>query len=242
MIDHEQVLAAIDPSRAIALVEDAFIRFTRGEWVMPPKVYLTSPSGGDFRAMPSMGGGLAILKWITSFPDNPARGLPTVTGIVLVSDANNGEPIAMVDARAVTALRTGASAAVATRALARPDAASAGLVGSGLHGAWAARCLKEVGFADGVCFDVDPARAQALAGELGWRAGELSDALGCDVVTLVTPGKEPVVRASDLRPGTHYNALGADGSGKAEMEVEAAPYPVTGGPASALGQVALSPR
>lgn len=221
VIDHEQVLASISPARAISLVHDAFLRFARDEWVMPPKVYLTSPNGGDFRAMPSMGGGLAILKWITSFPDNPARGLPTVTGIVLVSDASNGEPIAMVDARAVTALRTGASAAVATRALARSDATHAGLIGSGLHGAWAARCLAEVGFRDGICFDVDAARATELAGELGWSSGSLEEALGCDVVTLVTPGKQPVVRAADIRPGTHYNALGADGSGKAEMEVAA---------------------
>ena len=221
VIDHEAVLDSIGPSEAISLVQEAFIRFTHGEWVMPPKVYLVTPGGGDFRAMPSMGGGLAILKWITSFPDNPSRGLPTVTGIVLVSDAANGEPIAMVDARAVTALRTGASAAVATRALARSDAATAGVIGSGLHGAWAARCLKEIGLTDGVCFDVDPDRAAELADELGWRAGSLSDALGCDVVTTVTPGKEPVVRAIDIRPGTHYNALGADGSGKAEMEIDA---------------------
>ena len=221
VIDHEQVLAEIEPAEAIRLVEEAFTRFTDGDWVMPPKVYLTSPSGGDFRAMPSMGGGLAILKWITSFPDNPARGLPTVTGTVLVSDAENGEPIAIVDARSVTALRTGASAAVATRALARSDAVTAGVVGSGLHGAWAARCLREIGYSNGVCYDVDMGRAQELAAELGWRAGDLSEALGCDVVTTVTPGRAHVVRRTDLLPGQHLNALGADGSGKAEMEPEA---------------------
>ena len=80
------------------------------------------PPNGDFRAMPVRGEGLAILKWVTSFPGNPRRGLPTVTGIVLVSDAGTGEPVAMLDARAVTALRTGAAAAVATQELAREDA------------------------------------------------------------------------------------------------------------------------
>ena len=221
LIDHELVLSAISPAHAIALVEDAFVRFARGEWTMPPKVYLQSPTGGDFRAMPALGSGIAILKWITSFPDNPARGLPTVTGMVVASDASNGEPLALIDARAVTALRTGASAAVATRALADRGAKTSGLVGCGLHGAWAARCLREVGFEDGVCSDADAGRAARLADELGWQAGSVEDALGSDVVTTVTPGREPVVSRSDLHAGMHLNALGADGSGKAEFEIDA---------------------
>jgi ornithine cyclodeaminase/alanine dehydrogenase-like protein (mu-crystallin family) len=188
---------------------------------MPPKVYLESPSGGDFRAMPARGDGIALLKWVTSFPDNPARGLPTVTGIILVSDSSTGEPLALVDARAVTALRTGASAAVATSALARGSAATAGLVGCGLHGAWAARCLKEEGFSSGVCSDADPGRAQELADELGWSSGTVAEALECDVVTLVTPGRTPIVTTTDLHPGSHINALGADGPGKAELDIEA---------------------
>ena len=74
---------------------------------MPAKVYLESPGRGDFRAMPARGDGLALLKWITSFPGNPADGLPAVTGIVVLSDAENGQPLALLDARSVTALRTG---------------------------------------------------------------------------------------------------------------------------------------
>src|SRR5205085_2528997 len=79
---------------------------------MPPKVYLESPPYGDFRAMPAQGDGLALLKWVTSFPANPAQGLPTVTGVVCLSDAGNGEPLMLLDARSVTALRTGAVAVV----------------------------------------------------------------------------------------------------------------------------------
>ena len=150
VIDHSAVLAAVSPEAAIERVRDGFVRHARGEWRMPSKVYLESPPWGDFRAMPAMGDGLAIVKWITSFPGNPARGLPTVTGVILVSDATTGEPLAIVDARSVTALRTGASAAVASVALARPGARTVGIVGSGLHGAWTARCLAAAGFGPGV--------------------------------------------------------------------------------------------
>ncbi len=96
-----------------------------------------------------------------------------------------------------------------------------GIIGCGLHGAWAARCLAAAEYGPGVCFDPDPEVAGALAGELGWEAGSREDALGCDVVTCVTPGAEPVVHAADLAPGAHLNLLGADGPGKAEADVEA---------------------
>jgi alanine dehydrogenase len=183
--DYETVLAAVAPLDAIERVRDGFVRYESGEWGMPPKVYLAVPPAGDFRAMPAKGGGLAILKWVTSFPGNPARGLPVVMGMICVSSAETGEPLALIDVRAVTALRTGAV------------------------------------FTSGVCFDVDPEAAGALAGELGWEAGAREDALACDIVTCVTPGHEPVVAAADLHPGVHLNMLGADGPGKAEAELDA---------------------
>jgi ornithine cyclodeaminase/alanine dehydrogenase-like protein (mu-crystallin family) len=220
-IGHDDVLAAIAPAEAVELVREGFVSYAFGEWGMPAKVYLDAAPAGDFRAMPAIGGGLAILKWVTSFPGNGARGLPVVMGVICVSSAADGRPLALVDARAVTALRTGAVAAVAAQELAREDARTVGIVGCGLHGAWAARCLAAVEYGPGVCFDPDPDAAGALAGELGWEAGTLADALACDVVTCVTPGTEPVVRSGDLRPGMHLSMLGADGPGKAEAEVEA---------------------
>jgi ornithine cyclodeaminase/alanine dehydrogenase-like protein (mu-crystallin family) len=219
VFDHDTVLGAVSPSEAIDRVRDAFVRHYDGEWVMPSKVYLQAPDGpGDFRAMPARGSGLAILKWITSFPGNGAKGLPVVMGLVCVSDATDGRPLALVDARAVTMLRTGAVAAVAAQELAREDASTVGLVGCGVYGAWAARCLAAAEYGPGVCYDLDPDAAGALAGELGWEAGSLQDALACDVVTCVTPGAEPVVREADIRPGLHLSMLGADGPGKAEAE------------------------
>ncbi len=220
MFGHDAVLEAVTPTDAIERVRDGFVRYASGEWQMPPKVYLDAPPAGDFRAMPALGGGLAILKWVTSFPGNAAHGLPAVMGMICVSASADGRPLALVDAQAVTALRTGAVATVAAQELAREDSRSVGIVGCGLHGAWAGRCLAAAEYGPGVCFDPDPDAAGALAGELGWEAGTLTDALACDVVTCVTPGAEPVVRARDLRPGLHLSMLGADGPGKAEAEVE----------------------
>lgn len=228
VLGHDAVLAAVSPAEAIARTREAFVQHHRGAWTMPSKVYLPSPPHGDFRAMPALGGDLAMLKWISSFPGNPARTppLPTVMGLVCVSDARTSEPLLLLDARAVTALRTGAVAAIAARALARPEASTVGVIGCGLHGAWAARCLVADGYGaagGNVLVDPNPGTAAALAAELGdgWAAGTREAALRCDVICCVTPGAELVVDVKDLRPGRHFNMLGADGPGKAEMSVGA---------------------
>ncbi len=222
VLDRAAVLAAVTPIAAIEAVREAFVRHRRGEWVMPAKVYLDSPPFGDFRAMPARGDGLAMLKWISSFPQNPARGLPTVIGVVLLNDAETSEPVLVLDAGAVTALRTGVVAAVASQALARTGASTAGVIGCGVNGAWAARCLLAGGWTEGVVSDPRTEAAEALAEELGpgWRAGSLAEALAQDAVTCVTPGAAPVVTEADLRPGLHLNMLGADGPGKAEATVD----------------------
>jgi alanine dehydrogenase len=218
VIDAEAVFAAVSPPRAIAKTREAFERYAAGDWEMPAKVYVDSPPHGDFRAMPARGGELAILKWVTSFPHNPERGLPVVAGALLVSSAESGELLAIVDSASVTALRTGAGAAVSAQALARDDAATVGVIGCGVNGAWAARCLAAAGYRDGVCADLRPAAAESLAAELGWDAGSREQAAGRDVVVTVTPGDQPVIGLSDLRPGQHLAALGADAHGKAEVE------------------------
>jgi len=220
VLDHDTVLAAVSPAAAIDHVREAFLRFHAGDWVMPSKVYLQSPPHGDFRAMPARGDGLALLKWIASFPGNPEHGLPTVSGVVCLSDATTGSPLMLLDARSVTALRTGAAAAVASFALAAPEG-SVGLIGCGLHGRWAALCLAAAGFGPGVCADPSTAAAETLAQELGWRPGSTAAALAADVVCAVTPGAVPVITEADLHPGLHLNMLGADGPGKAEATVAA---------------------
>jgi ornithine cyclodeaminase/alanine dehydrogenase-like protein (mu-crystallin family) len=214
-------MEAVPPEAAIGKVREALVRFHRGQWAMPPKVYLDSSPYGDFRAMPARGDGLALLKWVTSFPGNPERGLPTVTGVVCLSDATTGQPLMLLDARSVTALRTGAIAAVATEALAAAGDRSVGVIGCGLHGAWTARCLAAAGYGPGICYDPRQEAANNLAAELGWRAGPRMEALSSAIVCCITPGTEVVVDAGDLHPGMHLNMLGADGPGKSEASAGA---------------------
>jgi alanine dehydrogenase len=213
------VEAAVSPATALEAVRDAFIAYGRGEWSMPPKVYVPAYPAGDFRAMPVLGGGHAALKWVTSFPGNPGRGLPTVTGVVLLSDASDGSLVAVLDAATVTALRTGAAAVLAAETLGREDAGTAAVVGAGVNGRAAARTFHERG-REVLLWDVDPARAQTVAEELDARvAGSAEEALGADLVVTVTPGHEPLYRAGSLRPGQHVSLMGADGPGKVEIEV-----------------------
>jgi ornithine cyclodeaminase/alanine dehydrogenase-like protein (mu-crystallin family) len=212
------VREAVPPLRAYEAVRDAFVRHARGEWTMQPKVYVSNYPAGDFRAMPALGGGHALLKWVTSFPGNPARGLPTVTGLVLVSSAETGELEAVLDAAAVTALRTAAAGVIAVEALGRGG--SSAVVGCGVNGAETARLLRARG-GDPLVWDVDPARLAAVSEDVGARpAGSLEEALAADAVVTVTPGREILFRSGSLRPGQHVSLMGADGPGKAEVAVE----------------------
>jgi alanine dehydrogenase len=208
---------AVSPDRAVEAVRDAFAAHARGEWTMPPKVYVTNYPAGDFRAMPALGGGYALLKWINSFPGNPAQGLPTVSGVVLVSEAETGQLRAVLDAGSVTALRTGAAAVLAAETLGRDGARSAAVIGTGVNGQAAARTLVTRGHAVTV-WDVNEARARDVAHELGADvAGSLDDALAADIVVTVTPGHEVLITDGALRPGQHVSLMGADGPGKAEV-------------------------
>ena len=212
------VEAAVPPERAYDAVREAFVAHARGEWTMQPKLYVTNYPAGDFRAMPALGGGHALLKWVTSFPGNPSRGLPTVSGVVVLSDASTGLVEAILDAGAVTALRTGAAAALAAEALGLPGGVAA-VVGAGVNGRASARSVKAVG-REVLLWDVDRERARAVAADLGVGvAAGLEEALGADVVVTVTPGKEILLAEGSLRAGQHVSLMGADGPGKAEIEV-----------------------
>jgi ornithine cyclodeaminase/alanine dehydrogenase-like protein (mu-crystallin family) len=212
--------SAVPPEQAVEAVRAAFVAYARGEWSMPPKVYVPAYPAGDFRAMPALGGGHALLKWVTSFPGNPANGLPTVMGLALLSDASNGALEAVFDAGAITALRTGAAAVLAAEALGRPDAETAAVIGAGINGKAAARTFAARGRKP-LLWDVDEQRAEAAAAEIGaGLAASRDEALAADLVVTVTPGHEVLLSEGALRAGQHASLMGADGPGKAEIAVE----------------------
>jgi ornithine cyclodeaminase/alanine dehydrogenase-like protein (mu-crystallin family) len=215
----EHVYAAVPPERAVDAVRDAFVAYAQGEWTMPPKTYVPAYPAGDFRAMPALGGGHALLKWVTSFPGNPAKGIPTVMGVVLVSSAEDGRLVAVLDAGAVTAVRTGAAAVLAAEALGRDDAQTAAVVGAGVNGEATARTFAARGRAP-LVWDIDEARAEAVAERVGGRAVSRNEALAADLLATVTPGREVLLPLGALRPGTHVSLMGADGPGKAEIAAE----------------------
>ena len=215
------VEAAVSPERAVEAVRDAFVAYARGEWTMPPKVYVPAYPAGDFRAMPALGAGHALLKWVTSFPGNPARGLPTVTGLVLLSDASDGSLVAVLDAGAVTALRTGAAAVLAAETLGA-GAGPAAVIGAGVNGRAAARTFLARGREVAA---LGRRRQRARAAARGARARawprRASEALAADVVVTVTPGpRGRCFEPGSLRAGQHVSLMGADGPGKAEIAVE----------------------
>lgn len=203
---------------------------------MPPKVYLPLPEfDGDFRAMPvfiprlTAGGEArpaAGVKWINAHPRNPERhGLPSVVGVFIFSDPETAHPLAIMDATSMTSLRTGAAAAVASKHLARPDAATLGVLGCGAQARSVIRCHAAVRrWTEILLYDVRRDLAHAVAADLGELPCRVvdgaADAASADVVCTMTPSRTPVIRTEHVRSGTHINALGADAPGKRELDAE----------------------
>ena len=140
-----------------------------------------------------------------------------MTGLVLLSNAETGALEAILNAAAVTALRTAAAGVIAAETLCRSGAESIAVIGCGVNGAETARMFRALG-SDVALWDVDEARAAAVAELLGAHvAPSLDEALAADIVVTVTPGREILFPAGSLREGQHVSLMGADGPGKAEV-------------------------
>jgi len=220
-----EVRSVLTPATAVDAVERAFAAHARGETQMPPKVYLSLEQfGGDFRAMPVQVGEHAGVKWINAHPDNTARyGVPSVIGVFILSDARTAVPLAIMDATGLTAMRTGAGAAVATRHLARAGASSVGIIGCGTQARTVLRCHHEVmTIGEVLLYDRDEAAAtalvQTLAGELPCRVATIEEAAAADVVCTLTPSRGAIVARTMVGDGAHINAMGADAPGKQELD------------------------
>ena len=221
LLTQQDVRALCTMERAIEAVERAFAAHGRGEALMPPKVYLGLPQhGGDFRAMPSYAAGAAGVKWINSHPNNPGRHhLPAVIGLYILSDPDTAMPLAIMDATWLTAVRTGAGAAVATRHLAKKSPKTLGLIGAGVQ----AHTLVEahrVLYPDiqVLCTDASSEVSFRFASAHRARAAQVHEVAACDVVCTSTPSRSPVVKRAFIKPGAHINAIGADAPGKQELD------------------------
>lgn len=223
VLTQSDINSVVDMTTVVPAIEAAFAAHGRGDTQMPVKVYLDLPEfNGDFRAMPAYLEGSAGVKWVNSHPSNPERhGLPSVLGMYILSDPATAQPLAVMDATLLTALRTGAAAAVATKYLARADAGTVGFVGCGAQARTLHAALSVVlGDFEVVAADVAPEAAAAFAAEVAGQAGDVADAAGCDVVCTATPVREPIIRREWIKPGAHINAMGADAHGKQEIDTQ----------------------
>jgi len=230
LINEQTVRRIIDEDCALRLAKQVFLLIARGKTGMPPKIYLTLPHGDDFRAMPAYldlgGAGVACgVKWVSVFPDNPRRGRPTVNAVILLNSSKSGQTLAMVEANAITALRTAATAALATRYLARPHPQKLALVGAGLQAEYQLRALAvRARFSEIAVWAPRPEEAAAFCSRL--RAfknmsayARLEDCVrGADIITTCTPSRRPLVKKAWVKKGAHINAIGADARGKEELD------------------------
>lgn len=220
ILTHREVRALCDMELAMGAVEEAFRAYAEGRARMPAKVYLELPEfDGDFRAMPSLLGKYAGVKWVNAHPHNRERhGLPTVMGTYVLSDPSTALPLAILDATLLTALRTGAAAGVATKYLANRPFDRVGFIGCGVQARMFRDAHRTLGTFEVWAADANPRAAEAFAAESGGRVVSVEQAATCPVVCIATPSTKPVVQRAWIAEGTHINAMGADAPGKQELD------------------------
>lgn len=208
---------------AVDAVERAFAGFGRGEAIMPPKVYLPiDDHDGDFRAMPARLGASAGIKWVNVHAQNSKRyELPTVMAVYVLNDPANAFPLAVMDGTLLTAMRTGAAGAVASKYLARGAPSTISFIGCGVqaHTLHGTHQVVFGGF-ESLAHDRNAATAQRFADQVGARVVSLEEAAGADIVCTATPSRTPFLEAPWIQPGAHINAMGADAPGKRELTTE----------------------
>lgn len=221
LLDRNSVNTLMKMSDVVNVVEEVFKIMGEGKANMPPKLYL-SVEHGDFRAMPAALPGAAGMKWVNVHPQNPSRNLPSVMAIVVYNDPDTGYPLAIMDATEITAYRTGATAAVASKYLARKNSRTIGVIGAG-HQAYT-QILAHAELFSSIsinAFDISEAAVDRLTRSLpgfSIKKCSIEEATASDILCTLTPSRKPVVMKEWLVPGTHINAVGADAQGKQELE------------------------
>ena len=224
ILSHRDVLAALPPEACAEAMAEVLTEHARGGTYMPLRSVMMPPDAAGFMGlMPAWRGrhqdraAAFALKAICLMPGNPARGLDAHQGLVTLFDGESGVPTAILDASAITAIRTAAVSAVATNLLARRDARTLAILGAGTQARAHLRALANVrGFEHVRVHAPTGAHAQALVQQASLASAELSVAVSAeealrdaDVVVTATSAREPVLRHAWLKPGAHLNAVGA---------------------------------
>lgn len=210
----EVVGAGLSFADAVASVEASFREHGAKRCENPPKPGIHPQHGAFIHAMPAYlpDPGAAGMKWVGGFSGNPARGLPNITGVIVLNDVDTGQPLAIMDCAYITALRTAAASGVAARYLANPDAAVIGIVGAGVQGRYNALALKEVlpAIAEVRAYDTDGAALDGFLAAVGEGAAfavraarSAEEAIsGADVIVTATGKLDgPIFKESWVKAG-----------------------------------------
>jgi len=229
ILDQRTVKKLVDMKQSIRYIEEAFCEYAQKKAQMPAKIYLDLKKySGDFRAMPAYLAGLdsCTLKWVNVHAGNKRIGLPTVMGIIILSDPKNGFPLAVMDGTYATSLRTAAAGAVAAKYCANKNSSAVGLVGCGAQARTQLLALRTL-------FKVKEVRVwghkpplirefikqMKIRKECMIAAKTIEECVGgCDIVVTTTPSRRPLVKRQWLKQGVHINAIGADAPGKQELD------------------------
>jgi ornithine cyclodeaminase/alanine dehydrogenase-like protein (mu-crystallin family) len=230
IIQEEALRATVTPDRAVAVVRAAFLADGEGRTHVPSVINLDIASArGEFHIKTAHIEGVRYIgvKVASGFYDNPAKGLPSGSGLIALFDAETGLPAALLlDNGFLTDIRTGAAGAVAADYLARRDITTVGVIGSGIQARHQVRCLRVVrSFARIVAWSPTREHLDAYVGEMAMEGYDVTAAEGieavcsaADVLITTTPSRTALVQAAWLRDGMHVTAVGSDSPGKHELE------------------------
>jgi ornithine cyclodeaminase/alanine dehydrogenase-like protein (mu-crystallin family) len=223
-LNEEQVRKHLRMSDLIPAMEKALIDFSAGKVTQPLRSVITvDPPGGFFGMMPALTPEGLGLKIVTFYPKNVERGLPTHMATISLVDPETGTPLAVMDGRLITEMRTAAVSAAATKLLALPDAKILAILGSGVQAHSHAEALRLVRqFEEIRVWSPTREHAERFATEIGAKSMPAEDAVrDADVVVTATNSKTPVLKGSWLKPGCHLNVVGASRPDWRELDDDA---------------------
>jgi thiomorpholine-carboxylate dehydrogenase len=211
-LDEGQVRKHLRMADLIPAMEKALIDFSAGKVTQPVRsVIKVDPPGGFYGMMPALTPEGLGQKIVTFYPPNAERGIPTHMATILLNDPQTGAPLAVMDGRLITEMRTAAVSAAATKLLTPKDAKILAILGSGVQARSHVEALRLVrNFEEIRVWSPNKSHAESFAKEISGKAMSAEDAVRrADVVVTVTSSKTPVLRGAWLKPGCHVNAVGA---------------------------------